>query len=306
MLRKGKVSRTKKNKWFTLSTIAVTSIVFTISSFFISLAFISRKAVSYYEQKAQVIIFFDKETPEEEIFAVRDKINNSELIESIDYISQEEALEIYKEDFADNPDLISTITADALPPSLEVRAVSIDALLEVIDIVNQEKSTNVYIDDILYFKDVVDNMKTLSRIINIGGASTMAALVVITFFLIRITIGLNIKLHQEEIKIMHLVGGTEGFIKTPFIIEGALYGIIGGFVASTLIVIPWYIFVYSSQNADYWYWISQMINDFNLGFLNQFNILFTFIHYLIHMSIGAVLGVVSSYSAVNKYLRGKV
>jgi cell division transport system permease protein len=303
MLVKRKVSSPKKGRWFTISSIFVTAIVFTISSFFISLAIMSRKAVNYYEQKAQVIIFFDKETPEEEIFAVRDKINNPELIEDIDYVSQEKALEIYKEDFADNPDLISTITADALPPSLEIRAVSIDSLLEVIDNVNQEKSTNVYIDDILYFKDVVDNLRTLSRIINIGGAFLISALLLVTFFLIKITIGLNIKLHQEEIKIMHLVGGTEGFIKTPFIIEGALYGVLGGFIASTLIIVPWYIFVFYSANTDYWYWISQIINDFDLDFLATFNLLFVLIHYLIHVGFGAILGVVSSYSAVNKYLK---
>jgi cell division transport system permease protein len=306
MITKRTVTKPRRSKWFTISTIFVTAVVFTISSFFISLAIISRKAVNYYEQKAQVIIFFDKEAPEERIFEVRDRINDENLIESINYISQDEALEIYKEDFADNPDLISTITADALPPSLEVKAQSIDALIEVIDIVNKEKSTNVYIDDILYFKDVVDNMRTLSRIINLGGVIIIGALIVITFFLIRVTIGLNIKLHQEEIQIMHLVGGTEGFIKTPFIIEGALYGVLGGFLASSLILIPWYVIVYYSQNADFWYWISQIIRDFDLDFLNSFDPLFVLTHYLIHVGIGAILGIVSSYSAVNKYLKKKI
>jgi cell division transport system permease protein len=305
MTSKRKVSKPKKNKLLSISAVFVTAIVFAISSFFISMAIIGRKAVTYYEQKAQVIIFFDKETPEEEIFAVRDKLNDQDLVESIDYISQEQALEIYKEDFADNPDLISTITADALPPSLEVKAVSIDALLEVIDTVNQEKSTNAYIDDIMYFKDVVDNLKTLSRIINIGGGILIGALLLITFFLIRVTIGLNIKIHQEEIKIMHLVGGTERFIKTPFIIEGALYGVIGGLIGASLIIIPWYLFVYSSSSADYWYWISQILNDFNLDFLTHFDLLFVLIYYLIHIGFGAILGIVSSYSAVNKYLKEK-
>lgn len=305
MLTKSKVSSPKRSKLFTISTILVTAVVFTISSFFISLAIMTRRAVHYYEQKAQVIIFFDKEAPEEEIFSVRDKLYDEELIESIEYVTQDRALEIYKEDFADNPDLISTITADALPPSLEIRAVNIDALLQVIDTVNQEKSTNVYIDDILYFKDVVDNMRTLSRIINLGGVLIISSLILITFFLIRVTIGLNIKLHQEEIEIMHLVGGTESFIKTPFILEGALYGVIGGFVASTLILLPWYLIVFYSQNANYWYWVSQIINDFDLNFLGEFNLLFVLIHYLVHVGVGAILGIGSSYSAVNKYLKDK-
>jgi cell division transport system permease protein len=104
---------------------------------------------------------------------------------------------------------------------------------------------------------------------------------------------------------MHLVGGTEGFIKTPFIIEGALYGVLGGLLASTLIIVPWYIIVYYSRSADFWYWISQIIKDFDLDFLNQFNLPFVLIHYLIHIGVGAILGVVSSYSAVNKYLKDK-
>lgn len=298
-----KLTKSGKNKWFTVSTIFVTAIVFTISSFFISLAIIGRGAVKYYEQRAQVIVFFDKETPEEEIFRVRDRINSSELVESIVYISQDDALNIYREDFADNPDLVSTITADALPPSLEVRAVSIDALISVIEEINIEKDTNVYIDDVMYFKDVVDNMRTLSMIINLGAVVVISALIVITFFLIRVTIGLNIKLHQDEIKIMHLVGGTESFIKTPFLIEGALYGVIGGLLASALILIPWYTIVYFSQGADFWYWISQLLTDFNLTFLNSFNLLFVLIHVLIHTGIGALLGITSSYSAVAKYLK---
>jgi cell division transport system permease protein len=298
-----KLTSPKKNRWFTISTIFVTAIVFTISSFFISLAIIGKRAVNYYEQKAQVIVFFDKETPEEEIFSVRDKLNSLDTIEEISYLSQEDALIIYKEDFADNPDLISTITADALPPSLEVRAVSIDALIEVIETINNERDTNAYIDDVMYFQDVVDNIKTLSGIINIGAAVIISALLIITFFLIRVTIGLNIKLHQDEIRIMHLVGGTESFIKTPFLIEGALYGVIGGFLASSLILIPWYLIVYYSQNADFWYWISQLLKDFNLQFLNQLNILFILVHYLIHVLTGAILGIVSSYSAVAKYLK---
>ncbi|HCC68055.1 TPA: hypothetical protein DEP90_02520 [Patescibacteria group bacterium] len=300
---KKKETKPKRSKWFTVSTIFVTAIVFTISSFFISLAIIAKKAVNYYEQKAQVIIFFDKETPEEEIFLVRDKIDNPELIESIGYLSQEDALAIYREDFADSPDLISTITADALPPSLEVRAVSIDALIDVIEMINLEKDKNVYIDDVMYFKDVVDNMKTLSGIINIGTLVIISALTIITFFLIKVTIGLNIKLHQEEIKIMHLVGGSESFIKTPFLIEGALYGVIGGFLASSLILIPWYLIVYYSQTADFWYWISQLFIDFNLPYLNQFDFPFVLLHYLIHIGIGAILGILSSSSAVHKYLR---
>jgi cell division transport system permease protein len=292
----------KRNKWLSLSTIFVSTVVLAISSFFISTAIFAQRGVKYYEQKAQVIIFFKKDTLESDILLLRDKLFDPELIEGIDYVSQEDALEIYKEDFADNPDLISTVTADSLPPSLEIRAKDIDSLLTIIETINVEKETNVYIDEVLYFKDVVDNLKALSKIIGIGSLILISALFLITFSLIRVTIGFNINAHRDEIQIMHLVGGTDKFIKVPFILEGCFYGLAGGLLAATIIIVPWYIVIYYTQNTDFAFWVNQLLTDLNFGFLRDFNILFILIYYIVHMLAGGILGVVSSFSAVKRYL----
>jgi cell division transport system permease protein len=292
----------KRNKWLSLSTIFVTTVVIAISSFFISTAIIAQKGVKYYEQKAQVIIFFKRDTKEADILALRDKLFDPELIEDIKYVSQEEALLIYQEDFADNPDLISTVTADSLPPSLEIRAKSIDSLIQVIENINIEKETNAYIDEVMYFKDVVDNLKTLSRIITIGSVVLISILLLITISLIRVTIGFNINAHKDEIEIMHLVGGTDRFIKLPLILEGLFYGLLGGFFGATLLIVPWYILVYYTQDTDFSFWINQLLVDFDLGFLGSLNIPFILIYYLVHLVFGGLLGVVSSFSAVKRYL----
>ena len=218
----------KRNKWLTISTILVSAIVFTLSSVFISISILTQKTVDFLEQRAQVIVFFKKGTDEKEIFHFRDTINSDSSVEQITYISQAQALEIYKEDFAENPELISTITADSLPPSLEIRAKNIDSLINIIEKINKAKETNPHIEDVYYFKQVVDNMKTLSRIINIGSIILISAMAIVTVSLIRVTIGFNIKLHQQEIEIMHLVGSSDKFIRTPFLIEGTFYGLAGG------------------------------------------------------------------------------
>jgi len=293
----------KRNRWLSLSTIFVSTIVLTISSFFISVAILGRKAVDYYEQKAQVIIFFKKETSEADILLLRDKLFDPQLVEDIVYVSQEEALKIYQDDFADNPDLISTVTADSLPPSLEIRAKSVDDLFTVLENINTEKQTNPNIDEVMYFKDVVENLRTLSNIINIGAVVLISALLIISFSLIRITIGFNINSHKEEIQIMNLVGSTDSFIKTPFIMEGAFYGMMGGLLAATLIIVPWYIVVMYTQNTDFAYWLNQTLTDFNLDVLKSVNIAFILIYYIIHIVFGGLIGMSSSISAVKKYLQ---
>ncbi len=292
----------KRNKWLSVSTILVTSIVIAISSLFISAAIIAKKGVQYYEKKAQVIVFFKKDTEESYIMLFRDKIYDENLVESIDYISQEKALEIYKNDFADNPDLLSTVTADSLPPSLEIRAKSVEALLQIIEKINAEKQTNPAIDEVMYFEDVVDNLKSLSKIINISSIVLIVALVIVTFFLIRITIGLNINSHKEEIRIMNLVGGSNSFIKLPFILEGLFYGIAGGVIGASLLIIPWYILMYYTQGTDFAVFITETLKSFDLGFLMRADLLFLLIYYAIHMVVGGLIGVISSLSAVRKYL----
>lgn len=293
----------KRNRWLSLATIFVTTIVLGISSFFISAAILGHLAVKYYEQKAQVIVFFKQDTSEADILTFRDKIYDPALIADIKYVSQEDALSIYKTDFADNPDLISTVTADSLPSSLEIRAYNVDDLLTVINNINKQKETNPTVDEVMYFKDVVDNLKTLSRIINIGAIVLITGLLLISFFLIRITIGFNINAHKEEIKIMNLVGSSDSFIKTPFLFEGAFYGMVGGFLAATLIIVPWYILVGYTQGTDFASWLNQALSDFGLDFLKSVNITFLPLYYVVHLVFGSILGVVSSWSAVKKYLK---
>lgn len=291
-----------RNRWLSLSTIFVISIVFTISASFIALAIIGQKTVAFYEKKAQVIVFFKKEAPEEEIFKFQEKINDSKVVESIDYISKEEALEIYKEDFENDPDLVETITADTLPPSLNIRAKTIGDLENIIKAINKEKEKNAYVDEVFYFKDVLENIKTLSQVINIGAAVLITGLAAISFSLIMVTISFNILSHKNEIEIMHLVGSSDRYIRVPFILEGAFYGLAGGLISATLILLPWYLSMYYSRGTDFHYWISQMLADLSLGFLRSFDLQFTVIFILLHIVLGVTFGAVGSYFAVLKYL----
>lgn len=291
-----------RNRWLSLSTILVISIVFTLSAFFIGLGVIGQKAITYYEKKAQVIVFFKQETPEEEIFKFRDKINDKALVENIEYISKEKALEQYKADFINDPDLVDTLSTDTLPPSLGIRAKSAQALESVVKNINSEREKNAFVDDVMYFKDVLSILKTLSSGFNIGISALIIGLAAITFTLIMIGIGFNIMAHQNEIEIMDLIGSPSQFIKVPFLLEGAFYGFLGAFIASSLILGPWYILMETTKNTDFHFWITSMLGELSLGYLGSFNFGFTLSFYGILIACGLFFGTISSYIAVLRYL----
>ncbi|MBD3329202.1 hypothetical protein GF357_01785 [Candidatus Dojkabacteria bacterium] len=295
----------RQNRWMSLSTIIVISIVFTITSFFIGAAVISSRAVSYYEKKAQIMIYFTPGTPEETILSTKERLFDNTKVEAIEYVSEQDAIEIFAEDFSEEEDLVETITVGTLPASLEIRAKSASDLDDIMEVVTVEKESNTYIEDIWYFEDVVQKLKTLSSIIHYGGIALVASLGIITFTLIIITIGFNIMAHSDEIEIMHLVGGTDAYIKTPYIIEGSLYGLIGGLISSIVLLVPWYMAVYFARGTDFYFWLNQQLIDFKLAFLQELDPFFIGAFVGVQILIGIFLGAVGSTLAVMKYLNLK-
>lgn len=298
-------SNIKHNRWLAASTIAVITIVFTIATFFILTAVVSQKLVAYYEKRAQLIIYFQKATDEESILALKERLNDPKKVESITYVSEADAVQKYAEYFEENPDLIESITVGTLPASLEIRAKSIDDLKSLMTYVTEEKKVNNSVEDVWYFKDVVDRIQTISKAINYGSIVLISSLGLITFFLIMITIGFNIRSHKDEIEIMHLVGSEDSFIKAPFITEGAIYGLVGGLISSAIILIPWYIVLRMWGDTETFQFIFNEANNIGLVALVKPNILYILGLIGIEVLTGVFLGSIGSSFAVIKYLNVK-
>ncbi|MDD3661520.1 MAG: permease-like cell division protein FtsX [Candidatus Dojkabacteria bacterium] len=306
-LSKRIVSETKKhvvrNKWLSVASTIVIALTFMIASLFIALVAISSRTISTFEKKAQIIIFFQNDTPEEEIFAIRDTLDQSPSIDSIEYISKEQALEIYKQDFQDDPTLVESVTSEALPPSLGIRATDIESVADIIRTANDLKEENENIEEIMYFKDVIDSLRSVSKVINIGGSALVVALSIVAVVLILITIGFNINAHKSEIEVMRLIGSTDSYIRIPFLLEGAMYGAIGAGVAIGLLLTLWYSGISLLSDGDMFLFVSQTFQDIDMPYLKEFDPVFVSAVSAVEIAAGAGVGFLSSLFATRKYLK---
>jgi len=294
-----------RNKWLSLATILVSAIIFTTASIFIATSLIAQKSVKIAETKAQIEIYFETDAPEIEISNVKALIESLDGVNKITYISQEDALNIYLGDNAEDADLTESISKDWLPASLEVQAVSLDALEQITKSIKEEEAINPYIDDVQYREDVVDQLKAISKGINIGAIGIISIFGIITFSLIIITISFNIMAHKSEIEIMHLVGSKDKDISTPFILEGIIYTTVGALIAASLIIIPWYTLMHFGNNSNIYFIIQDIIKELKMPYLLSFNWLFTILFYIIHLGIATIIGLIGSGIAVKKYLNLK-
>lgn len=293
----------KRNKWLSYASILVILFSFLISSIFVVLGIGSNKGLDALEKQGQIIVFFELNTPESEIKLVEDKLNKTDLISNIEYISEEEAQKIYIQDFENDVELVESVTTGALPPSLEVRAKDLNDIDEVLKIVTKEKEQNKNINEVVYYKEFIDRLKTAVNLVRFGGAALVIFLTFVSFMLILITIGFNIKAHQDEIKTMKLIGSTGMYIRTPYIIEGALYGFIGALVAALIIQIIWFGGILLIRQSELYFLMTQMLRELSLLDLIEFNWVTALIMLGIESLAGIIVGAVSSMIAVIRYMK---
>jgi cell division transport system permease protein len=153
-------------------------------------------------------------------------------VQEVFYESQEEAYERFREQFADSPDLIDNVTADALPESYRVKLVDPTQFDVVASAfadrpgVEQVQDQKALLED---FFDVLNKLQLLALII--AGVQVFAAVLLISN-----TIRVAAFSRRRETGIMRLVGASNLSIQLPFLLEGVLAGLVGAAVASGALV----------------------------------------------------------------------
>lgn len=181
------------------------------------------------------------------------------------------------------------MTPDFFTVSYMVTLTDLDLNNQVYDAINQLDGVR----QIQNKRDVIQNLSNVGKTINIITITIFAVLILISLFIISNTIKLTVHARRKEISIMKYVGATNGFIRTPFIIEGVIIGLISGLI-SILIIGGGYNYI-ATQILQSETWQKLSID------LLSFKDMFTQI-VLVYMFLGVGIGVIGSSISMRKYL----
>lgn len=223
------VGRIRRSPYQATAAIAVMTLTLFLACIFMMLAAGSGAILKYFESRPQINAFFKQEyvpTPQE-IERISAQLTSTGLVETVRYISKEDALTIYRDLNKGDPLLLEAVTANILPASLEISAYNLDNLSEIAEKLKSE--TNI--DDVRFAQDIVESLGLWTKSIRIVGIFLVGAHIFITFIVILLVIGIKVAARREEIFILQLLGATKSYIAAPFIYEGIIYGLIGGFIA---------------------------------------------------------------------------
>jgi len=265
---------------------------------FVSLTFLYG-TLNYLETKPQVTVYFQTKTLENQIFKIRDDLMASGKVLSLKYISKNEAFNIYKQLNKDNPLLLEMVSADILPPSLEVYAKKPIYLPEIAEYLKKQGD----IDEVQYEKDIIDKLLVLTNTIRISALIFFSYLILMSIVVLTTMILFKIALKESEITLLKLIGATNFYIRKPYIFESLFLGI----TASTISfgIFSFIVVYFNSFLQSYFKGITVLsVNVFNYP-LNiwPLNYVFFAIVFVSITLFGMIISSVASYIATNKYLK---
>jgi len=225
---------------------SLVSIVILTFTFFVAYCFSfflagSEAVLRFFETRPQVIAFFDINAGSEQINQVGQTMKEKSYVSSIKIVSKDEALKIYQDENKDDPLLLELVTAQILPASIEVSGYNIEDLTKIkSDLSSYEKIEEVVLQDSL-----VESLSGWTNSIRLVGGVSVILLSLVSLMIMVTVIGMKVVAKRPAIKIMRLIGATSWFIRSPFVFEGIVYGLVSSLLGwglsyvALLYITPW-------------------------------------------------------------------
>lgn len=291
-----------RNAWLAVAAIAVMVITLTIVLFSVIASATFNNTIQQITDKIDISVYLKDTVNEEQRGQLIGQLEDLDNVQSVTYISKDQALERYKEQNQDNLDLLLAIsqTDNPLPASLQIKPTdpnnieSIRTFLETPEVKDLQSEETSYSGD---RKEAIDKIAGATAFFQRAGVVGIIVFAVISVLIIFNTIRMAIFNRREELNIMRLLGASTWYIRGPFVVETILYGIISAILSVAICNILFNI----QANA----FNASSLGLLDIGFASDYFADNFWLILAIQLTLGILIGAVSSIIATRRYLKFK-
>lgn len=285
-----------RNIWLSMATITILLLALLSINMLVAVRTISDHAVLAIKEKMDISLYLKANSSEEDVSRLRASIAQMPEVKSIVYISQEQALNDFREKNINNPDIMQALKeldTNPLLASLTISPASLELSTQLLNNLQRLDSR------IIESRDFTDNSLILSRIDNITQRVNEVGLIIIALFIgisllvVYNAIRVSVYTHKQEIEIMRLVGASNFFIYMPFIFASFLYT----FISLLIVIIIFFPFLTLLQP-----YLEVFFTGYNINILSYFSNYFWYIFGLQFVII-LFINVLASLLAVRRYAK---
>ena len=205
---------------------------------FLATGVIVNSVVKSVEDKVTIQIFLKDGAATNDVNSLQQTLLQDSLVQKVDYTTKDQALEKFKQDMQQSPEIIQQLEGNPLPASLDV---TLKDPRTVEEMVGKIKKNPLFVkvadrpdnpeESLKYGQQIVRKLFAFTRVVRILEIAFVFMLAVVSLIFINNTIRLAIYARRKEIGIMRLVGASNWFIRTPFLLEGVFQALIGATLA---------------------------------------------------------------------------
>ena len=212
---------------------------------------------------AEFSVFLSTSITPAEREAVERAINASGAAAGHTYVSADDALRRFSEQFPDLAGAARSLPANPLPPSYEVRLRAELARDPAVDRLAERLRQMAGVSDVRYDRRWIERLLGVVGTVRTLGLGLVAVLALASCLTITAVVRLALHARRAEIEIMQLVGAPLAYIRGPFVVEGTLLGLAGALIAVALLLA-----VYLGIREPLVVWASGVVDVGDVGFLS--------------------------------------
>lgn len=280
----------KKHGSKTFSTMLIICATMLVLGIFMILFTNVNKNVETVKVEQGIQAFIEDTATDADIEYIKDAIKKIDGVGEIRYISKDEAYEDAKNVFKDQEYFLEGLDkVQIFPASYVVKFADIEKADNIKSQI--EKIDGIY--KVKYNSSTINAVISISKIANIFLLGIGVVLLVVSIFIISNTIKLAVYSNKRELFIMRYIGATNKFIKKPFVIEGAIMGIVSALISFMLISIA-YVVIYARIPK-----VGSSLGVF--GFIPYTSLWWMIL--AIYIVLGLFIGILGSSISIKKYLK---
>lgn len=250
------------------------------------------------EDEVSITAYVSDDADAAAVEQVQQWVGQLEGVAQVTFTTKEQALENFKDSMSSSPEIVDQLDGqNPLPASINVE-LSDPQLVEDVAASIQGNEGFIAIcdnpddpsDSLKYGQKTVERLFSLTNTVRYIGYVLIVLLVVIAFIFINNTVRLAILARRREISIMRLVGASNGFIRGPFLMEGALHALIGAALAILCLELIRNFALPMLTNALMWLPITVSASTYVLVYLSL-------------LAAGLLIGMVGAFFAMRRYLK---
>lgn len=279
-----------KNKKQAMTSIGMMCVTMLIFGVFFVIGENLNHFVDQVQSEQGIQVFMKLDATDEQITTLKQELHSIDGINTVDIISQAQALQQVKERFGDKAYLLEGHDESIFQVSFIVTLTDLSKSAKIQDQISHLSN----VEEIRSSNETISTLVKIAKGIRIATYVISICLIVFAIFIIANTIKLTVHARRREISIMKYVGATNGFIRWPFAVEGMIIGIISGGISTALLA---GLYTLAVNNDGF----VKIISKMGLTLLHFTDILNLVV--LVYLVLGIGIGVLGSTISMRKYLK---